>query len=260
MPRTIIVVPCYNEAERLAVREFEAFMERDSSVHFIFVNDGSVDATLGVLNALEKSAPSAVTVIDQQPNQGKAEAVRRGLLEAFDLGSEFVGYWDADLATPLCEIPRFVETFEEHPERELIIGSRVKLLGRDIRRSTLRHYLGRVAATVASLTLRLDVYDTQCGAKLFRASPAMRALFEEPFCTGWVFDVEVMARLSLQRAAGGGPGPEALIYELPLRQWHDISGSKVGPLDFARAFIEIARIHRRYMRRGAPSRARGPGA
>ncbi|MBW2421215.1 MAG: glycosyltransferase, partial [Deltaproteobacteria bacterium] len=202
MSRTIIVVPCFNEAERLDVREFEAFIARNPSIRFVFVNDGSLDGTLGVLNRLEKGAPSAVTVIDQQPNRGKAEAVRRGLLEAFDIGPDFVGYWDADLATPLGEISRFVDTFEEHPECELIIGSRVKLLGRDIQRSTLRHYLGRIAATVASLTLRLEVYDTQCGAKLFRANSRMRALFEEPFCTGWVFDVEVLARLSRQQAEG----------------------------------------------------------
>jgi glycosyltransferase involved in cell wall biosynthesis len=251
VPRTVIVVPCYDEGERLEIGEFEAFSERDPSLHFVFVNDGSTDDTLSVLHALEKSAPSAVTVIDQQPNQGKAEAVRRGMLEAFDLGAEFVGYWDADLATPLAEIPRFIRVFEEHSERELVIGSRVKLLGRDIRRSTLRHYLGRIAATVASLTLRLDVYDTQCGAKLFRASPAMRRLFEQPFCTGWVFDVELIARMSQQRATAGRTGPDTAIYELPLRQWHDISGSKVRPLDFLRAFVEIARIYRRYMRRGA---------
>jgi glycosyltransferase involved in cell wall biosynthesis len=259
VPRTIIVVPCYNEAERLAVDEFEAFMAREPSVHFVFVNDGSSDGTLGMLGDLEKRAPSAVTVIDQQPNRGKAEAVRRGLLEAFDLGSEFVGYWDADLATPLGEIPLFVDTFEEHPERELILGSRVKLLGRDIHRSNLRHYLGRVAATLASRTLRLDVYDTQCGAKLIRATPAMRALFEEPFCTGWVFDVEMIARLCCQRAAAGGPGAEAVIYEQPLRQWHDIAGSKVKPTDFLRAFVELARIDRRYMRAGTPRAAHTPG-
>jgi len=165
-------------------------------------------------------------------------------------------YWDADLATPLDEIPRFLRLLEEHPERQIAFGARVQLLGRSIRRSALRHYLGRVFATAASSVLGIPVYDTQCGAKLFRVSAELAALFEEPFCTNWIFDVEIIARLIRARRRTGGPGAEGVILEIPLRQWHDVGGSKVGPLDFFRGFAELVRIYRRYLSpgRAAPGR------
>jgi hypothetical protein len=68
------------------------------------------------------------------------------------------------------------------------------MLGRDIRRSAFRHYAGRLFATFASLQLRLPVYDTQCGAKIFRATPEVVALFGRPFRLRWCFDVEVLSR------------------------------------------------------------------
>ncbi|MEE2673852.1 MAG: glycosyltransferase [Myxococcota bacterium] len=248
MSRTYIVVPCYNEAKRLRGDEFSRFVSEHSDVHFLFVDDGSSDATSSRLAEIATSSPDSFGVITQSSNQGKAEAVRRGLNEAFDRGATYVGYWDADLATPLDEIPRFVETLDAHPGLEMLFGSRVQLLGRTIDRRTRRHYLGRVSATAISLTLGLAVYDTQCGAKLFRVSPESKALFAERFLTNWVFDVEIVARMIESRRGTGRPGPAEVIREIPLWEWRDVEGSKVKPLDFFRSMHELLRIRRRYLR------------
>ncbi len=245
---TIIVVPCYNEAERLPVGEFDAFAASEPTVCFILVNDGSRDQTLGILRELEARNPERFQVLDQQPNRGKAEAVRVGMLRAFDRGARYVGYWDADLATPLAEIPRFVSTLDQRAELEIVIGARVKLLGRQIERKPIRHYLGRVFASAVSVALDLAVYDTQCGAKLFRGSEDMRALFAEPFLASWVFDVELIARLDRDRRRGEKPGPGEVICEIPLQRWVDIAGSKVRPSDFVKAVVELIRIYQRYLR------------
>jgi hypothetical protein len=157
-----------------------------------------------------------------------------------------VGYWDADLATPLEAIPEFLTVLEARPDLDMVFGSRVKLLGRQVKRRASRHYLGRVFATVVSLMLRMPIYDTQCGAKIFRVCPETSALFAEPFHTRWVFDVELLARYIRELRS-----PEIAaerIYELPLHRWEDVGGSKVKPLDFFIAFRDVLRIYWRYMR------------
>lgn len=241
--RAVIVVPCYNEAQRLDGEQFRKFVEAEPSVTFLFVNDGSTDATLERLNSLAATAPERLKVLNLERNGGKAEAVRRGIVASATYDPTFIGFWDADLATPLSEIRDFLEIFRTRPEIELIFASRVRLLGRNIDRRAMRHYLGRVGATLISTTLGLPVYDTQCGAKLFRAGDEIFSLFDRPFISKWIFDVEIIARLIEKRGAAATAGA---IYELPLRQWHDVKGSKVKSHDFAKALRDLWRIKRAY--------------
>lgn len=245
----MIVVPCYNEAARLATEKFRAFAHAHSSVRFLFVNDGSRDGTAQLLAALSASDPAHFAWLDLPKNGGKAEAVRSGMVRALASECRYAGYWDADLATPLEEIPRFVAALEGG--HDICFGSRVRLLGRAIERRPLRHYLGRMFATAASFVLDLAVYDTQCGAKLFRVSETARALFAEPFRVNWTFDVELIARLqSRLHREHKGQDASSLIYELPLNEWRDIAGSKVRPTDFLTGFLEIIRIYTTYGRGG----------
>ncbi len=239
--RVTIVVPCYNEEHRLPVDVFRSF----PGAEFLFVNDGSRDRTLQVIESLRESDPSRFSVLNLEKNSGKAEAVRRGILAAMERKPDLAGFWDADLATPLTEIPQFVEVFEARPEIEMVFAARVRLLGRNISRRARRHYVGRVGATLISQTLGLAVYDTQCGAKLFRNSNAMREIFSRPFLSKWIFDVEIIARFVQQR---GRDAAARAIYELPIREWHDVKGSKVRGFDFVRALRDLWRIRRAYRR------------
>jgi glycosyltransferase involved in cell wall biosynthesis len=241
------VIPCYNEAARLPAARFEDFLRAYPAVAFVFVDDGSEDGTLAVLRALERIAPERACVLALPGNLGKGEAVRRGMLRALQSGAEYVGYWDADLATPLAAIPDFVQLLDARPGLELAMGARVVLLGRRIERRALRHYLGRVAATVIALTLGLRVYDTQCGAKLFRASAATREIFRDPFVARWAFDVEILARLIRWRREAGLPAADEVLCEVPLAEWIDVAGSKVRWLDYLRSGVDLLRIRRRYL-------------
>ena len=244
-----IIIPCYNEEERLDVASFSGFTSSSHNISFLFVNDGSTDNTLRLLRSLVASDPTKIAVLNLQPNCGKAEAVRQGFLSAIDSHPDYVGFWDADLATPLDAIPQFLEVAASRPDLEMIIGSRVKLLGRGIERRRSRHYLGRFFATAVSAVLGLEVYDTQCGAKLFRASSAITALFQQPFCSRWIFDVEIIARLIQARRGKKLRQPEHVIYEFPLTEWRDIPGSKLRYSDFARAAWDLFRIHDLYFRK-----------
>jgi hypothetical protein len=91
------------------------------------------------------------------------------------------------------------------------------------------------------------VYDTQCGAKIFRATPDLRRVLQEPFRSRWIFDVELIARF-LQLYSAAGASVEGRIYEFPLHCWRDVPGSKLRAGDFARAILDLWDIWRQYIR------------
>ena len=161
---------------------------------------------------------------------------------------DYVGFWDADLATPLKSIEEFVRVLDRNPRVEMVVGTWMPLLGRDIRRKPIRHRLGRLFAGVASAALGLRIYDTQCGAKLFRTSDAMTAIFDEEFLARWIFDVEILGRAIDARRDSDLPPLDEVVYELPLDQWHDVAGSKLKSGDFLKAVFELAAIYWRYLR------------
>jgi glycosyltransferase involved in cell wall biosynthesis len=221
-----VVIPCYNEAERLDPGAFTELLDADPRAFLLFVDDGSLDDTRAVLEALAGRRPGRVSVLSLGRNAGKAEAVRRGLLAALDHPVELVGYIDADLATPVSEVMRLLDLLRRQHDVDVLMGSRVALLGRDIRRRAARHYLGRMFASAASLALGLRVYDTQCGAKFFRKTEALAAALQAPFRTRWIFDVELLGRL-LTGGARGAPLAADRIVEEPLRAWRDVRGSRL---------------------------------
>jgi glycosyltransferase involved in cell wall biosynthesis len=252
---SIIVVPCYNEAARLDVAAFSAFLERSCRTLFIMVDDGSRDETGAVLEQLRAMHPARVAVLRLAENVGKAEAVRRGVKLALRRNPAYVGYWDADLATPLESIESFHAVISTQPELLLVMGSRVGLLGRHIQRTWKRHYIGRVFATAASLVLGLPVYDTQCGAKLFRVAPATASLFDRPFCSRWVFDVEILARLLRSSGSTNVQAAANTIYEYPLERWQDVAGSRLKWRDFLIAAMDLAAIRWHYSKQHATTSA-----
>lgn len=239
--QTTIVIPCYNEAKRLDCKTFANFAIHHPDIQFLFVNDGSVDNTLAVLQDMSQQHPN-IQYLDLPVNGGKAEAVRQGMLYATkNFDSVYTGFWDADLATPLCEIPNFIKIISEK-NFEVITGLRLARLGANIKRKKSRHYLGRCFATTASKALHLPVYDTQCGAKLYKSEIA-KILFEQAFITKWLFDVEILARYI---QLFGTQMAEEKIYEYPLWSWVDVHGSQLKTKDFIKGPYELWKIKRRY--------------
>jgi dolichyl-phosphate beta-glucosyltransferase len=242
LPDLTLVVPCYNEEKRL---DPQAFLELAAApgVRLLFVDDGSRDGTAAALARLCDASHGRAKWFSLPHNAGKAEAVRQGLLRALQESATLTGFTDADLSTPVAEILRLVEALRLHPQVQVVLASRVRLLGNEVERSPLRHYLGRIFATAASLTLDLAIYDTQCGAKLLRVTPVLHEALTRPFLSRWVFDVELIARL-----LRAGLAPEAFL-EVPLQAWRDVQGSKLTALAMAKAAADLARIAMELRRR-----------
>ncbi|MEX2380386.1 MAG: glycosyltransferase [Vicingaceae bacterium] len=242
MDRLQIIIPCFNEANRFPLEDYSLFLNQstDTNISFLFVNDGSSDNTIEILQKLSDQFQQ-VTILNLNKNVGKAEAIRQGVLSLQAKQADFIGYFDADLAAPLNEIENLNNAKKSNQECLFVLGARIKLLGStDIKRNLFRHYIGRIFATIVGNMLKLPIYDTQCGAKLIRKDVAL-SIFESPFTSKWLFDVELLFRVKNQYEE-----IENKIIEVPLKKWEDKSGSKIKLSYYFQAPIDLIRIYFRY--------------
>ena len=242
--KTILVVPCYNEEERLNPKAFMESLDQVKDLNWLFVDDGSKDRTAAIIQSLRSQFPERIFFHQLPKNSGKGEAVRQGLLKAIELKAQLTGYFDADLATPMSEVYRLLKIFKGQ-DRQVLLGARVFLLGRNIDRKRWRYWLGRCFALVASQMLRLKVYDTQCGMKLIANFDRFESCVERPFDSSWLFDVELIQRML---TTGGLKVTD--FFEEPLLAWTDVGGSKVKARAFLVALYDLFKIKMRSFRAG----------
>lgn len=243
MSKIGIVIPCYNESLRLKAKAYTDFMSANQSEYdIIFVNDGSTDNTLDVLKNITTNFPNNCFIYNLKRNSGKAEAVRQGINFANEKKQyNYIAYFDADLATPLSEINLLKEIVINNPIIVMVLCSRIKRLGAEIDRKPKRHILGRIFSTFASTILNLPVYDTQCGAKLIKAE-IIPYVFDKPFITSWIFDVEILARIRNNNKSI----INAILIEHPVTKWEDIEGSKLKIKHMFKVPLELIKIRKLY--------------
>ncbi len=139
----------------------------------------------------------------------------------FESGAQIVGCCDADFATPPVEVVKLHAVTHEYPDNLVVIGSRVLLLVHAIRPSAMRHYVGRIFATMSQSLSGFGSYDTQRGAKWFRECDALRLILGRKFRSRWGFDVEIIGRLLKSGVE------ETQMREVPLNAWQYVPGSKI---------------------------------
>lgn len=234
--KIILVVPCYNEENRLDPQVFLSSLQKNPNLNWLFVDDGSKDQTASIIESMGTQHPDRIFLHQLEKNSGKGEAVRQGLNKAISMQADLTGYYDADLATPMTEVFRLLGVFEKQ-RCKVLLGARVFLLGRDINRKRWRFWLGRCFALVASQMLRLKVYDTQCGMKLIANFPQLQSCIDTPFDSSWLFDVEL-----IQRMLKKGQLKVEDFFEEPLLAWTDVGGSKVKAKAFLIALFDLVKI------------------
>jgi dolichyl-phosphate beta-glucosyltransferase len=210
------VIPCFNEASRIGATiraTLDYLKENSPQSELIVVNDGSTDETSTVTREALTGAKIETRLLENFPNRGKGAAVRKGLLA----GQRSIGlFFDADLSTPLEEIPKVIEPIVKR-DVDVAFGSRAldrKLIGHH--QPWLREQGGRVFNLLVRLTSGLPFWDTQCGFKAFRLD-VCRPILETAHIDGFAFDVELLV---LAQRAG------LRLREVPVR-WNHAEGSKV---------------------------------
>ena len=233
-----LVIPCYNEESRLQIRKFTDAVSKFSWLNLCFVDDGSNDKTLEILDGIKGF--DRINIISNPQNMGKAESVRAGILHGINTTNyNLFGYWDADLATPFTELEPMYNQILLKNEIMLVMGARVKILGKDIIRKKTRHYLGRFFATLACIILDVAIYDTQCGAKIFTREFAKIGCTDK-LITNWCFDIELLIRL--QKYYDSKKIIEKKVIEYPLNTWIDVDGSKIKLSHFYRIGKDLLKL------------------
>ncbi|TDS17088.1 glycosyl transferase family 2 [Maribacter caenipelagi] len=233
-----VVIPCYNEEERLLGKEFRDFAHSNLGYHLCFVNDGSTDKTLEVLEELKKGNESNISIYDCEKNGGKAEAVRLGMLHmAKDPQLDYIGFLDADLSTDFRDFDDLVETLDQS-DFKIVSGSRMSRMGADITKESARKIISMTINLIIRTILRMPFNDTQCGAKVMDRS-VVPLLFNKPFITKWLFDVEMFIRM---RKYYGKTEAKKLICEQPLKRWIHADGSKLSMKDSVKIVGQLAKI------------------
>lgn len=250
-----IIVPCFNEEKRMDISRWQTIVNMFAGCHWVFVNDGSSDRTSSLINKL---AGQNVYQLDLPTNHGKGNAIRAGLLHVInpspmtllaELDFSRIGYIDSDGAFDLLDIELLLSTAEEKMESaspyKVIIGSRVKLAGRQIERNKIRHYLGRLISTFICQGWEDAPYDTQSGFKIFSLDSSLREAVKTPFRTSWFFDIELLLRLDTLDSLR--------IWEVPLMRWQEIGeGSIKGSkyLSICRQIITIRSLVKFHSKNG----------
>ena len=229
-PTYSIVLPAYNESERIAatIEKIFAFAaERGWQTEIIVVNDGSSDNTAEVVRRCATTRPG-VKLLQNPGNRGKGYSVRHGMLQA---QGEILLFSDADLSSPIAEAEKLFAAIDAGAD--VAIGSRWLKTELQLRRQPLyRQLLGRVFNLALRLILGLQFEDTQCGFKAFTRNAA-HTLFPLQKIERWGFDPELLylaKRLHLR------------VVEVPVA-WAHREGTRINPLrDGMRMFAEMLQI------------------
>lgn len=233
-----IIVPCYNEANRLNAEEFISFSEKNPDFHFYFANDGSSDQTSTFVRSRLVDDRNRF-LIDFTENQGKAAVIRKAVLHVMqnnDKNYSHYGFIDADLAIPLEQLNRLVQESEKQMSGRMFVTVRTEK--EFAQSSRIRYYVSKVWKFLfVRLFFGLGISDSQCGCKLIDARVADKA-FREEFISRWLFDIEIVFRLLASN--------KDAVKEVPIIHLNDNSGSTISNFAIVKLFNDAFKIYARY--------------
>lgn len=229
----VLVIPFFNESHRFQRDYFETLICRmkQHDWKIVFVNDGSTDNTLSLIDTLKNG--STCVILNQPYNEGKGNAIRQGMNLGLSSFPEIkhIAFVDADGAFDIEDIENLVLRSKSE-QFDLLIGARVKLAGKNIDRSLTRHFVGRSISTLINLLVfKKPIYDPQSGLKVFRVSTSLKSALSQSFETRWFGDVELISRLWAQA--------DLEVREYPVSKWQEVSG---GTLNFLSVLLVIKEL------------------
>jgi len=225
-----VVVPCYNEQNRFqkGFDHYYSYLNKQKYPwELIFVNDGSGDTTLSLMEARAKK-DKRVRIVTYHENHGKGYAIVQGIKSA---AGNHILFTDIDHSVNIDTIESFYKYFDSG--YKVVIGSRrvkgAKIL---IRQPIVREYMGRCFTLLVNIFVGWGIADATCGFKAFENKTAQK-LFGKISIYGWAFDAEILF-LCKKYQIKFAQAPVA---------WSDVRGSKVTlGRDVFKSFFGLLKI------------------
>ena len=236
-----LIIPCYNEEKRLKTPVYNKFISlNEKEIDFYFVDDGSTDGSVSVIkNEIISKNPLNSFIMQLKKNLGKGTAVRLGLFEAQKYNYDYYAFIDSDLQIPLDQVWRLHQILRKEGA---LVGLSVRNRLRDYRSNKARFFLSVSFSKLVNYILKLKprLLDTQCGCKIFKEE-IINLGFNQPFISGWLFDLEVLMRLR-----NSVPSFRNKIVEVKLVQLNKSNNSKLRWTNNIELFRELYRINKKY--------------
>ncbi len=228
-----IIIPIYNEAKRLqySLEKIQDFADSLAvTAEWIFVVEPSTDKSLTIIQNYCHQHKNAF-VIANKVHKGKGFAVQTGMIHA---KGQWALFMDADLSTPLQEIHKFLSHIKQKPEIQILIGDRkAKAANIIVKQGPMRLIMGKALNQLLKSLELTDFQDTQCGFKFFKKE-TIRPLFSKLFCTGFSFDIEILAKAKKNNY---------IVHSLPIAWKNDKASTVRVVRDSLKMIRDIARIY-----------------
>ena len=228
-----VVIPYFNEELRFPIEQFFSFVQSQLDTCFIMVDDGSTDGLSQIIfDSLEKLGIENVKMLATSENLGKGFAINRGLKYALKEEFGVVAFLDADFSTSLDELFRLVKILE-HSTVDAVIGSRVLSDSNIIETKFYRLFLGRIFSSFIRRYLKIDINDTQCGAKVFKVNDTLIQSVEREIIDPWLYDLQLL--VPIVRTGGS-------VLEIKLNRWVNQENSKFNVWKGILSVLKVRRI------------------
>lgn len=241
MAEIALVIPFFNERDRLNLSELKELSERAAdNLDCYLVDDGSTDDyALEICTYITNEKLNNMHLIRTPFNIGKSEAIRFGANQINLFDYKFLGITDGDFSASPTEIMRLAVIALEG-ETKYVFGARIRNATNNIETSRFRYKQGQFFNQLVTLILGQKFLDSQCGLKYFLVDMNLIEALKEPFANRWLFDLEIILRLSRASTIKVG--------EVILNKWVHTKGSKTSIKDTGPVFLALLSLRLRYGR------------
>jgi len=156
-----IVVPMYNEEDNVAETHrkiHEVIDNLNIPWELIFVNDGSIDNTLSVVQEVAEKDP-VLKIVSYVPNRGRGYALRQGFASAI---GEYILSIDFDLSYDADHLVRMYQYLKEHPEADVVLGSAYMEGGEVIGVPKFRLFISKLGNLLLRLAFPWHLHTITC--------------------------------------------------------------------------------------------------